>query len=154
MAVQQRGLERGVPNPIITFERARTAQRSLEIRSTWDRNGQLARAWWNTWLDFLFLASYTAFALAVLSLTASALRDVGWAGSTAAGLAWLAFLPGMLDVAENVLLLRILAFGSLTDDTLPGVAYWCATLKFGFLGVLLVGGVPLALWALVHALRR
>lgn len=152
MALQQRGLERGVPNPIITFERARTAERSLEIRSTWERSGELSRAWWNTWLDFLFLTAYTAFAVAVLSWTASAVRDLNRAGAVATGVAWMAVLPGMFDVAENVFLLRIIAFGGLKDDMLPAAAYWLATLKFGVGGLLVLVGVPLALWALVRTL--
>lgn len=154
MGVQQRGLEKGVPNPIITFERARTAERSLEIRSIWERNGQLSRAWWNTWLDFLFIPAYTAFAVGLLSWATSAMRDRPRVADAGAGLAWLALAPAALDVGENVFLLRILAVGGLKDDTLPQAGYWLATVKFGLLGILLLIGGPYVGWALVRTRRR
>jgi hypothetical protein len=151
MTIQQRGLEKGVPNPIISFERARTADRSLEIRATWERNGELPRAWWNTWLDFLFIPAYTSFAVGLLSWATSANRDRPRLAVAGAGLAWLALAPAGFDLGENVFLLRILAFGGLKDDTLPQAAYWLATVKFGVGALLVVLGLPYAVWAAVRA---
>ena len=153
MAVQMRGLERGVPNPIISFERAHTVERSLQIRSVWQRKGELARAWWNMWLDFVFIAAYTAFAVAVLSWSTSAMRHRRGIAAAGTILAWIAFVPATLDVIEDVALLRILAFGALKDNTLPALAYWCATVKFAVGTGLLAVGLPYALWAFAHARR-
>ena len=71
-----------------------------------------------------------------------------------ATLAWLALVPGLFDVAEDVLLLRILAFGGLQNGTLPGAAYWCATMKFGVGAVVVILGVPFAAWTGIRSRPR
>ena len=69
----------------------------------------------NTWLDFLFILSYTSF-LITCCLWAQAKPSL-----TLKLLALMAFLAGVLDVFENIGMLRSL-HGSITDGNAFGTA--------------------------------
>ena len=89
----------------------------------------------NTYLDFIFLISYTAtlfFALRTL------IEDLKMA-DVLIPLVWLAVLPALFDAVENVLLIKFLyADAATVSDTLFSVYYWCVHIKFTLLIVTLL----------------
>ena len=96
----------------------------------------------NTYLDFVFIISYTTtlfFALRTLTedlKLADVLRP----------LIWLVVLPGMFDAVENVLLIKFLYIDASTvSDSLFSLYYWCVHIKFAMLIVILV--ITLVLFA-------
>jgi pimeloyl-ACP methyl ester carboxylesterase len=128
LAIDNRMWDEGGPG-IVGFELAATEDHVDRILAEWGDEGRDA-ARLSLWLDFLFLALYSAFwALAVRAL-----------GSRRAWL--LAPLAGAFDFLENVCLLVVLAGGG--GGALPLLAALCATLKFIALA-LAVGYVVVAL---------
>ena len=96
----------------------------------------------NTYLDFIFIISYTAtlfFALRTL------IEDLASA-EMLMPLAWLIVLPGLFDAIENVLLIKFLYTDAATvSDTAYSVYYWCVRIKFTMLIVALLSVLALVL---------
>lgn len=120
------------PGGIINLEFADTPQRLAELLSRWD----LATLKINIWLDFLFIISYTLF----LSV-ASELCAERWTEGTVprqAGLffARMAYLAGMFDVIENLLMLQSIQ-GNYTVTSLQFTFYFAA-IKFLLAGIIVV----------------
>jgi hypothetical protein len=90
----------------------------------------------NTQLDFVFILTYSLtffFAFAYIL-----------EGKTWSRLAWLAFVPGLLDVVENNFILIFLQH----DYSTPyfAIYYWCVHLKWGLIPVLLLPSLGLLVW--------
>jgi hypothetical protein len=84
----------------------------------------------NTYLDFLFLITYTAtlfFALRTL------IEDLKMA-DVFMPLVWLVVLPALFDAVENVLLIKFLyAPADTVSHAAFSVYYWCVHIKFTLL---------------------
>ncbi len=89
----------------------------------------------NTYLDFLFLITYTAtlfFALRTL------IEDLKMA-DVFMPLAWLVVLPALFDAVENVLLIKFLyAPADTVSHAAFSLYYWCVHIKFTLLIVTLL----------------
>ena len=89
----------------------------------------------NTYLDFLFLITYTAtffFALRTL------IEDLKMA-DVFMPLTWLVVLPALFDAVENVLLIKFLyAPADNVSHAAFSVYYWCVHIKFTLLIVTLL----------------
>ena len=89
----------------------------------------------NTYLDFIFIISYTAtlfFALRTL------IEDLKMA-DVLMPLVWLVVLPALFDAVENMLLIKFLhADAATVTDTAFSVYYWCVHIKFTLLIVTLL----------------
>lgn len=119
------------PRGMIDFEFANTFQQVNQLLELWDDS--IVKL--NIWLDFIFIASYILF----LSL-ASGYCAFKW-GS---GLLWwmgnlfvrLAFIAGLLDIAENLLMLQTLA-GNMSAISLQ-LTFYLAAIKFILAGLILL----------------
>ena len=89
----------------------------------------------NIWLDFLFIVSYTLFlslaaAICAMKWSAGIMRQLGLT------LVRLAYLAGILNVTENLLMLQGIT-GNFTSLS-PKLTYYCAAIKFGLVALILL----------------
>ncbi|MCB0572685.1 MAG: hypothetical protein KDC66_23115 [Phaeodactylibacter sp.] len=128
-------LMRFTANPapsIVAFEFAGSLDGVDALFRQWGPEGQaLARR--SLYLDFLFILAYTVF-LALLCFRAYRWSLHRWLPySLIAAIAALQFVAGLLDVGENLCLLRLLD-GSRAEWLAP-TARWLASIKFSFVGI-------------------
>jgi hypothetical protein len=147
------------PGGIVSLELAASAEQAGDIVEGWRQAKVVACARTNVWVDFLFLLVYSCF----LALLALALRrglrrwmyhedhdeHSGFdrcCGLQARLLCWMAvgfLVAGLLDLVENVLLLRLLG-----GSAGPPAHLWAVS-KFTLLAIgallLVIGGLSLAL---------
>ena len=132
---------------IVPFEKARDVASMEAILDAWGEKGRAA-ARGSLLVDFAFVAGYVALTVSLACASAAVLRDHGWDAWTwlavVSGLAYA--VAGLLDVVENVLLLRALGSGGV-PSWLPPVSSGAATAKFA----LVFGAVPFLLTAVVAA---
>ena len=135
-----------VARPILALELAHTWA-ELSILLAIDRSPY----WWNTRIDFAFLAAYTAlFTLLAFQVARGHWR---WA------LAGLALAAGLADLKENLAILRVLPRESFENEMAQAIRQWSLA-KWGLLGVTWVAlgvaqyraWVPGALYAVAGAL--
>jgi len=119
------------PGGIVAFEFAGIAVEAQRIMAAWGAAGVQA-AWTQTWLDFLYLATYGPSLALACGLAAGvwARRGVGY-GRLGAWLSWGALAAAAFDVIENVALLVMLD-GAVSDVT-AGVAWGAAGVKFALI---------------------
>ncbi len=119
------------PKGMIDLEFADTPQRLHELMICWD----ISVVKMNIWLDFLFIVAYVLF----LSIAAE-FSAIKWGGGFAQKigfwLARIAYVVGVLDIAENLLMLQSVA-GNYTDTSLQ-LTYYCAAVKFILAGCVLL----------------
>jgi hypothetical protein len=131
---------------IVALEFVWTPERTRALLDAWGpEKHEAARK--SLWLDFPFIVTY---ALLLMGLVLFAARgSSGWCQGLGLGLALMPWLAGLLDVVENLCLLRVLATPTEPPSALlVGLAGACATVKFALvlgctLYVLLVGGARL-----------
>lgn len=127
---------------IVALELAWTPDSFARIVSDWGREGvEAARQ--QIWRDHAFIPSYVLTFWAALTLAAPGARPV--IARWAIRMAWVMPIAGLLDVIENVSLLRALD-GAATSVTVS-LASVCATMKFAVI-------VIAALALLTAQLRR
>jgi hypothetical protein len=148
------------PRGIVSLELARGGDID-RVLSGWRAADLIPRACRNVWLDFAFIPAYAAF-LALLALAlrrklrprtpsqnraAKSWRETlrAWRDRLLALLALAFLLAGLLDVVENVLLLRLLGGAAGPSSYLFAATKF--TLLCSGLGLLVLGGVSLALRA-------
>ena len=127
------------PAGIVSFELARTVERSATILASWGAEAhEDARV--SLLVDYLFIVAYPA-ALAFGCLTTAARwpRFGGVSRALAAG----ALVAGGLDAIENAALLVQLAHGATPTAAL--VAWGCASVKFALVLLALPVALP-AIW--------
>ena len=130
------------PAGIVSFELARTVAVADQILSSWP-SGARENAFLLQGLDFLYLFIYP-FWFSLSAVLLGTKLPAAW--QRAANLvAWVVLLAGPLDAIENIALFQVLKHGPAATPAL--VAWLCASLKFGLLGLavlfLLAG---LAVW--------
>ncbi|MCY7353392.1 MAG: hypothetical protein LH606_22490 [Cytophagaceae bacterium] len=136
------------PHGILSFEFAGTLNSTQAILAAWDTPARTS-AGLSLGLDYLFLVLYGLFLhLACLKMTA-ALPEDSSAGKGRV-MAWMPVAAAALDFVENGALVGLLLGAH--NETLPKVALYCASIKFGLVGVsisyLLVCGAALLLGSL------
>lgn len=134
------------PRGIISYEFAGTTERAAAILAGWDENARL-HAGFSLGLDYLFMPLY-AMTIALGCLWAAERwrrRPLTALGTL---LAWGVWLAAVFDVVENLALWRLLS-GTQTDPW-PGIAWWCALLKFALVG----GGLVYILVRAIVGLER
>ena len=119
------------PRGIVDLEFADTPQRFNELMNSW--NLSVVRG--NIWLDFLFIVSYVlclsmATEASAMKWPEGTIRFIGF------WLARAAYVAGVMDIAENLLMLQSIA-GNVTVHSLHLTSY-CAALKFFIVGILLL----------------
>ena len=140
------------PYGIISFELARDEAQAIAVLASWEAPARL-RAAFSLGLDFLFIPIYTA-ALTLTCLWAARFRRerrrfpyslvvIGMPGIL---LAWAQMGAGLMDVVENIALLRMLLGG--VSAPWPQIASLCAFSKFGLLAAgMLYSLIALAAYA-------
>ncbi len=116
---------------IVDLEFADTPQRIQELFVVW--NMQTVRI--NVWIDFLFIIAYVSF-LSLASKTTAVkwksiyFKQIGYICSR------LAFVAGLFDVCENILMLQT-TDGSFTTVSLQ-FTFYCAAIKFILAGLIVM----------------
>ncbi len=112
------------PRGILDLEFANSPARLTKVLAAWEQ----ATVTCNIWIDFLFIPTYVL----LLSLSVAAVaakRNKGLLRSAGTLLQRAAFVAGILDISENLLMLQSIA-GNYTPDSL-WLTYYCAIIKFG-----------------------
>ena len=128
------------PSGILALEFANTPEKLTSILAIWNKETVQN----NILIDFLFVIAYTwFFILAVAkSITQWSNRLMQQFGATGIRMA---FLAGILDIIENILMLQSI-HGYYSVSTLQ-LTWYCAAIKFGIVILLL-------LFIIVTAMRR
>jgi hypothetical protein len=133
------------PGGIVTFEFAGSVAEAQRIMAAWGLAG-VAAAWTQTWLDFLYLATYgLCLSLASgLAIGPWVRRGAGF-GRLGVALSWGALAAAAFDAVENVALLLLL--NGAASDAAAGVAWAAAGVKFALiLATLVYALLGAALW--------
>ncbi len=137
------------PNSIVSFELARDPERAQAVLASWDPS---ARVWagFGLGIDYLYMLLY-ANALAHLLLWTGRRLSPAQAGIPRWSLllAWGMWLAALFDATENLALLAQLLGRSAAF--LPLLAWSCAVIKFGLLGL---GGAAILAGLAGRLLRR
>lgn len=114
---------------ILAFEFATTPDRAEEILDGWGRAGR-AGAEQSIRIDFAFIVAYAC--LISLGTATVASWKTGWRARLGWWLAGLVIVAGLLDVIENVLLLRVIDgyHQGAIGGTAPALAAGAAGIKF------------------------
>jgi len=137
-------LRTGLSTGIVSFEFAGTAQVAADMVAGWTWHARLMAAF-GLGFDFLFMPLYaTALSSGLLLITEH--LQAGWR-RPAYLLGWGAYLAIPFDAIENIALFSILN-GNLGAN--PQIAFGCAAIKFGLLGL----GLGYALLAGLFALKK
>lgn len=130
------------PGGIIDLELAGDREKAQQIVRSWEETDSQDRAVRNVRLDFLFLYVYSIAIGSVCLWSGAVLEDRRGRGSRlGVPLAWGMTLAALLDVVENVALLKLLD-GVTTSAGLPWtqIARLCAVPKF----ILIIAGLAYA----------
>ncbi|MCK9403143.1 MAG: hypothetical protein M0Q26_07065 [Chitinophagaceae bacterium] len=111
------------PRAIVDLEFANTPQKLHDLLIGWE----ISVVKMNVWLDFLFIVAYVTF-LSVAAEFCAMKWPVGMGRKAGLWLARLAYLAGVLDIAENLLMLQSVA-GHFNPASLQ-LTYYCAVTKF------------------------
>lgn len=132
MRVQGAGLTTAItPRGILDLEFANSPARLTTVLAAWEQ----ATVTGNIWIDFLFIPAYVLLlSLAVAAVAAK--RNKGFLRGAGVFLQRAAFVAGVLDIAENLLMLQSIA-GNYTPDSL-WLTYYCALIKFGIVFCILL----------------
>ena len=117
------------PRGIVSFELAKNYEQSRQILNSWDAKAKI-RAALSLGLDYLFLIVYAVFiALACIQVASGLQTQNHFLAGIGPIFARAQFLAAALDALENLFLIQLLLDSSRT--WLPGLARWCAIVKFG-----------------------
>lgn len=133
------------PQGIVSFELAKNYEVSRQILDSWSNEAKVYAAL-SLGLDYLFLVVYALFISLSCIQVGTALRErASLLFPMAQTLARAQFLAAILDAIENWALIHLLLNAS--DRWLPGLARWCATVKFSIVGagLIFIGGGLLAI---------
>lgn len=126
---------------IIALERPADAADARSVIAEWQEAERLDTVRRSIRWDNLFILAYTTLtALGCVIAARAFFKQGGTAYGVAILVAWLPWLAGLLDYVENYAMSKML--DGFEGETLPSVAWWCATVKFGII-------LPLAVWGIV-----
>ena len=119
---------------IVHLELAGNEEKARQVIAAWDASGSRDSAVLNVLLDFPFLVVYsTTIGLACVMAANVFQSRARWWVSVGVTLAWGQWLAALLDVSENVALLKMLR-GSAVVEPWPQIAQWSAVSKFILVG--------------------
>ena len=119
-------------NGIVSFELAKTLNQSEYIIQSWEAVDVMIFAALSLGIDYLFMVAYGSFfALSVLLLAEK--LPSGFLKKTAIFMAFLILLAALLDGIENFGLIQLLI--NTPTQSMVSLAFYCASLKFGLLGI-------------------
>jgi hypothetical protein len=130
------------PRGIASLESADTPEVCQSILASWNDLSHDA-AQHHLTLDFVFIPLYTTL-LTILGIAASrwfAASGLLWLSNLAMILAWTQWLIGLLEIASNCAMMRILQVHPDVPEGLPPLSAWCARIKIfvlfmaGFFGI-------------------
>ncbi|GAA1560478.1 hypothetical protein GCM10009789_12200 [Kribbella sancticallisti] len=126
---------------IVAFELAGSTKQSREILTAWGPAGwQAAKR--NIHADFPFILGYTGVLAIPALVSADTIGRQTWPSTEGIGIAIAiaVVLAGLLDVAEDVLLLSVLSSANKADDLQPHAlaAKVCALIKFSLIALAIV----------------
>ena len=119
------------PRAILDLEFADNAHRLNEVLSVWS----LTVVKGNIWLDFLFIVSYVLF-LSIAAEYCAMKWPAGSGRQLGLFMARAAYIAGVLDISENLLMLQSVA-GHYSSQSLQ-LTYYCAAIKFVLAGLILL----------------
>ncbi len=145
------------PMGIVSFELARTPEKAFQIMVSWINPvavrpsnepliytiRPLLYAAFGLGFDYLFMPSYALTLALGVMLAAAAFR--GPFASLGAWIGWGSLAAALFDATENVALLNVLLFWR-PDSSWPAIAFWCASVKFGLIGLGIGYALVGALW--------
>jgi hypothetical protein len=138
-------------NGIVAFELAGSAEKDRALIDGWGPElSMMARE--SIRLDFIFIPAY-AFLFFSITMLVSLLFS-GAPGAWIRGAAFAPFISGAADVVENICMLTVLKSPHNISGLYPRIAAWCATVKFGLLGVVVLVWVAAILFWFVKRLVR
>lgn len=117
---------------IVNLEFADTPAELQALLLRWDT----AVVTMNIWLDFLFIISYVLFLSIAAVFCALKWKEKSKPQQIGLFLAKTAFAAGILDIAENLLMLQSIA-GIYTEASL-NLTYYCAAIKFFLIGLIIL----------------
>ena len=117
------------PWAVISYELAGTEEKARKIIKAWDDKGVREQVFHHFRWDNIWIFLYSTLLALGCVMTVRVLQTPGsfWY-SFFLGLAWAAWLAGLLDLIENYTLERML--GGFSGETLPRLAWACASVKF------------------------
>lgn len=137
------------PWAAISLEFACSERRAKEIIGSWRREKMTDEVYRHLRWDYAFIFFYsTLTALGCVMAARAFFAEGTWAYNAALLVAWLPWVCGLLDCAENWAMHRML--GGFEGEALPRVACLCAGAKW--LGIILLAVYGLA-GAAVYALK-
>ena len=122
----------GTPLGIIHLEFADTPAKLHALLAVWD----IGTVKMNTLLDFVFIVSYVLFLSLAAAYTALKWPEKTFLRKAGLFLVRVAFVAGIFDIAENLLMLQSIA-GNYTNASLQ-LTYYCAAIKFSLIGLILL----------------
>jgi hypothetical protein len=129
---------------IIALERPRDAKVANEVIGEWRDGGKLDEVHRCLRWDNVFIVVYSTLAALGCVIAARAFFSPNSTGRNIALLvAWLPWFAGLLDYVENYAMSRML--GGFVGESLPRLAWWCATTKFAII-------LTLGAWGIVGVL--
>ncbi len=138
------------PLGILDLELARTTSRLEEINQAWYSRSH--HATWNIIWDFFFLMAYSSFFYHGLHMAWKHWQLLSRWGLRWGWVALLAFLPGIIDAFENIIMLWWL--GGHPEVFSPGVLYWLVWAKFAMAAAWLLISLPFWLLNLGRLIKR
>lgn len=114
------------PYKIVSYELAKTRENVSKIFLAWNESGK-AKAQEEIKIDFAFILYYVITLGFIYFWLADVYKDK-WIEPVALTLGWSIFIAGLLDVIENIALLRMLNKG-MGEQLLAGIAFWTALPK-------------------------
>lgn len=120
------------PYGIVDLEFANSSTLLQTTLTGWD----LSVAKMNIWLDFVFIVTYVLFLSLAAEITAMKWAPKSWLAQTGIFLAKAVWVAGVLDIAENLLMLKTLA-GNYDEMSLR-LTFFCAAAKFVLVGLVIV----------------
>ena len=115
------------PKGIVSFELGQTLPKSQAIMASWDEQAKTF-AGLSLGFDFLYIPVYTGFLALLLFFSIEKLTKNELLHKTGKTLIYLIFLAGLLDVIENIALIKLLTGEQ--QALLSMIAYLAASVKF------------------------
>jgi hypothetical protein len=141
----------GLGYGIVPYELAYSVEQAGHILSAWGTEGQAA-ARRSLLIDFGFMPAYALLFGGITLLIARA--QSGWLRRAGMWLTLAPFAAALLDLLENLALLRMLGTEAAVPSLLPAVAGGAATLKFALLLIAILYWLGAGLSTIARRIRH
>lgn len=137
-SIDSRLMENPPNKGIVAFELVGSADSAQKMIDAWGPELSLLMEK-SINIDFLFIPAY-----ALLFFAVTMLLSMLFEGSMRVWIRRMAFLPfvsAVFDVVENIFMILALKSAGSIPASYPMIAKWCAVVKFGLLGLVVIGWV-------------